>query len=164
MRKIMKFSTLLVLAVTAFGCHAQVPPTTHNVTLNWGATTTGGTPPYTYIMSRISLTAGTPTCPPVNLSTPNYTPLNSASPVTPTNYIDTTATGTVCYTVQAEDSVKSVGGASNTAGPLVTLTNPNAPVTLGGDVTADVKQPALPKPSMGPDAPKTVAHLEAHFN
>jgi hypothetical protein len=161
----MRTMLVALTAVMAFavGCHAQVPPTTHTVALTWTAPTSGGTPPYSYIMSRITLTTGTSTCPAVNVTTPNYGPLNSSSPVTPTSYTDTTATGTVCYTVQTEDSVKAIGNPSNTAGPFVLPTNPSQPVTLGGAVTADLQQPALPKPSEGPDAPKVVAKLEGRI-
>ncbi len=160
MKRLLSLATLSVLAV---GCHAQVPVTTHTVALTWTAPTSGGTAPYTYIMSRITLATGTASCPAVNLTMPNYAPLNSSSPVSSTSYTDTTATGTVCFVVQAEDAVKSVGGASNTAGPFVLPTNPSAPVTLGGAVTADLKQPALPLPSEGADAPAVVAMLQGHI-
>lgn len=162
MRK-MLVAVAVVVVGFAVGCHAQVPPTTHTVALTWTAPTGGGTPPYSYIMSRITLPTGATACPAANMTTPNYAPLNSSSPVTPTSYTDTTATGTVCYVVQTQDSVKAIGNPSNTAGPLVMPTNPNAPVTLGGSVTADLQQPALPKPTEGPDAPKTVAKLEARI-
>jgi hypothetical protein len=153
----------LFAVVACAGCaHSQVPPTTHTVALTWTAPTSGGTPPYAYIMSRVTLTTGTSACPAVNYTTPNYTPLNSATPVSATNYTDTTASGTVCFVVQAQDSLKAVGNASNTAGPLVMPTNPSAPVTLGGVVTGDLKQPALPLPSE--DAPPVVAKLEAHIH
>lgn len=166
----MKRLLLLSIAILATGCaHSQMPPTTHSVALTWGATTSGGTGPYVYVMSRISLATGTAVCPAVIYSAPdvpgNYAPLNSAAPVTAVAYDDTTATGTVCYAVQAQDSLKAYGGASNTAGPFVMPTNPGAPVTLGGAVTAelDQPQPALPTPATGPDAPKVVARLEGHI-
>jgi opacity protein-like surface antigen len=155
---------LTAVAALAVGCHAQVPPTTHTVALTWTATSSGGTPPYSYIMSRISLTTGTSACPAVNYATPNYTPLNSSAPTSGTAYTDSAAQGTVCYVVQAQDSAKTVGNASNTAGPLVVPGNPAAPVTLGGSVTAALQQPALPKPSGGADAPPVVAKLEGKVN
>lgn len=154
-------SLALTLGWISIGCHAQMPVTTHTVALTWTATSSGGTAPYVYIMSRITLSTGTSTCPAVNYATPNYTPLNSSSPVTATSYTDTTATGTVCFIVQAQDSVKAISNASNTAGPLVLPTNPTSPVTLGGAVTADLQQPALPKPSA--DAPPVVAKLEGRI-
>lgn len=164
----MKRLLLLSVVVLAAGCaHSQMPPTTHSVALTWGATTSGGTGPYVYVMSRVSVAAGTSACPAVTYATPdvpgNYAPLNSASPVTPASYTDTTATGTVCYVVQAQDSVKAYGLASNAAGPFVLPTDPSAPVTLGGAVTADLVEPPLPAPAEGPDAPKVVAKLEGHI-
>lgn len=162
-----RFLFLATLSVLAVGCHAQMPPTTHSVALTWGATTSGGTGPYVYVMSRITIATGTPACPAVTYQTAgqpgNYTPLNSANPVTAVAYDDTTATGTVCYTVQSQDSVKAYSLASNTAGPFVLPTDPNAPVTLGGAVTADLVEPPMPAPAQGPDAPKTVAKLEGHI-
>lgn len=160
MKRLLLLSTLSILSV---GCHAQMPPTTHTVALTWTAPSSGGTPPYVYIMSRITLTSGATACPAVNYVTPNYTPLNSSTPVSATSYTDTTATATVCFVVQAQDSAKAIGNASNTAGPYVLPTNPTAPVTLGGAVTADLQQPALPLPSQGADAPPVVAKLEGHI-
>jgi hypothetical protein len=159
-----KMLVALTVVMACVGCaHSQVPPTTHTVALTWTATSSGGTAPYSYIMSRITLTTGTKSCPAVNYATPNYSPLNSSSPVSGTSFTDTGATGTVCYVVQAQDSVKAIGNASNTAGPMVLPTNPSQPVTLGGTVTADLQQPALPKPSEGADAPPVVAKLEARI-
>jgi hypothetical protein len=162
MRK-MLVALVAVMALTV-GCgHAQVPPTTHSVALTWGATTSGGTGPYVYVMSRVTVATGVKTCPDPTALPLAYVPLNSSNPVTTVTYNDTTASGTVCYVVQSKDSVNAYSAASNTAGPLVMPTNPNAPVTLGGAVTADLQQPALPQPTEGPDAPKTVAKLEAHI-
>jgi hypothetical protein len=160
-------SLALTLGWLSIGCgHAQVTPTTHSVAMTWGATTSGGTAPYSYIMSRITLQAGASTCPAANTTAPNYTPLNSSAPVSSLSYTDTAASGlTVCYIVQAQDSAKAVGNPSNTAGPYVVPTIPGTPVTLGGSVTAslDMPQPALPKPSAGSDAPSVVAKLEGRL-
>lgn len=170
MRKM--FSALSLLAFAAVGCHAQVTPTVHNVTLNWKAVTSGGTPPYAYIMSSISVPTGTSTCPAPVLasgSTPaTYTPLNSASPTSALTYVDSAASGTECYIVQAQDSATppNISGASNTAGPFVVPTNPAAPQSLAGSAatTAHVAQPALPPPAKGEKAPPVVAKLEGHVN
>jgi hypothetical protein len=160
-------SLALPLGWLSIGCgHAQVKPSTHTLQLTWQAPANGGTPPYSYIMSRITLQAGSSTCPAANTTAPNYTPLNSSAPVSSLAYTDTSASGlTVCYIVQAQDSAKAVGNPSNTAGPYVVPTIPGTPVTLGGSVTAslDMPQPALPKPSAGPDAPAVVAKLEGRL-
>lgn len=145
---------VLLFAVSTFGCgHAQMPPTAHGVALSWKAVTTGGQPPYVYVMSRAAATGST--CPTPNLTTPNYAPLNSTSPVSAITYSDTTATGTVCYIVQALDSeipTPAVSTPSNVAGPFTVPTNPSQPQQLGGSTTwtsLDQPQPALPKATDG---------------
>jgi hypothetical protein len=156
MRKQGSFFVALLFGVLAVGCgHAQLPPTQHTVVLNWGATTSGGTSPYKYVMSRYTLvSADNGKCPVVNTATPNYGPLNSASPVASLTYTDTSASGlTVCYTVQAVDSAtpQATSGPSNVAGPFTVPTVPGTPVTLGGALTSslDIKQPPLSTPLEG---------------
>lgn len=147
------------LALTA--CHAQLPPTTHSVALTWTAPTSPAcntASPCTYVMSRLTVT-GT-SCPAVNVTTPNYSPLNSANPVSLLTYTDTAAAGlTVCYTVQNVQG-GAVSQPSNAAGPFVVPPTPGAPSTPNGTV-ADLVQPPLPTPSS--DAPAVVAKLEGRI-
>lgn len=141
----MRRALLLVLvAVMAVGCHAQVPPTPHNVALSWTApvvptnppagtwkTPCSVTDPCTYIVSRTTVTTGS--CPTPNLTTPNYTPLNQATPVAALAYTDTAAAGlNACYTVQTSQD-GNIGAASNTAGPFTVSggVNPLAPSLNG---------------------------------
>lgn len=168
-RRTLSTSVVFALALVA-GCssHAQMPPTVHTVTLNWKATTSGGTAPYTYVMSRIAVTTGTSTCPAPNLNTPNYAALNSSSPASALTYVDTSAASlTVCYIVQALDASTpfQVSQPSNTAGPFVVPTVPTAPTQLGANVTAslDKPQPPLPKPSQD-SAPIQVGSLRGRVN
>lgn len=104
-------ATYLFLGWISVGCgHAQVKPTAFQVDLTWTAPAASGSwagctasAPCTYVASRIALTAGTTTCPAANVATPNYIPLNTASPVASGSYNDSTAVGlTVCYLVQTE--------------------------------------------------------------
>lgn len=126
--------SLSIVALATVGCHAQVPVTTHSVTLTWTAPAASGNwggctaaSPCTYVASRITLASGTTTCPAPNVTTPNYTPLNAASPVSGTTLTDTGAVGlTVAYIVQTEQG-GSVSGPSNCAGPLVVPASPLAP-------------------------------------
>lgn len=164
MRKM--FVALTAVVALAVGCHAQMPPTLHSATLTWQATTSGGTAPYKYVMSSIAIPNGSIACPLPNVLLPNYAPLNSASPVAALTFTDTSATGkTVCYTVQAVDSLAAVSLPSTAAGPFAVPTAPAAPQQLGGNVTAklDQVQPPLAKPSEGPDAPRVVAKLEGRI-
>ena len=90
-----RFLTSLVLSALALaGCHAQVPPTpAQAVYLTWTVPAAGngwagcgtGQPACTYVVSRAVLAAGVATCPVPNVTTPNYAPLNSASPATGTD-------------------------------------------------------------------------------
>jgi hypothetical protein len=168
---------LAVLIGTAIGistgCHAQVPPTQTAVGLSYTAPTSNplgpcaAPNPCTYILSRITVTTGTTTCPAANNATPNYTPLNASSPTSALTYTDTSSSAlTVCYVAQAEQG-GGISVASNTAGPFVVGASPGAP-TLGGQVQADMKPP-LPEPSpeihasapskSGPAAPVLSAKL-----
>jgi hypothetical protein len=155
------------LSLTA--CHAQVPPTTHSVNLTWtapiasGGWTGCGTPnTCTYVVSRLTLAAGKTACDPVNLTTPNYTPLNSSSPVSATSFTDTGAVGTTaCYIAQTEQG-GAVSQPSNTAGPLTVPASPGAPSTPNGTV-ADLIQPPVPKPNEGSNAPSVVASLHGEI-
>lgn len=161
--------TIIALAMAfVAGCsHAQMPPTVHTVSLTWKATTTGGIGPYTYVASKITVAAGATGCPTPTIPTPNYAPINSASPISGLALVDSSATGsTACYIVQAIDSVQAISQPSNIVGPLVVPTAPAAPQQLGGNITADahVPQPPLAKPSEGPDAPAVVAKLQGRVN
>lgn len=155
----------LFAVVALAGCaHSQMPPTTHSVALTWGAPTSpacNAAAPCTYVLSRISVTGSGP-CPTANVTTPNYSPLNSASPVSSLDYTDTAAAGiTSCYIAQTLQG-GAVSQPSNAAGPFVVAPTPGAPSTPNGTV-ADLVQPPLPTPTQGPDAPKTVAKLEGHI-
>lgn len=152
--------TILVAltAVMAFaGCaHSQMPPTTHSVALTW---TAPGSPactpanPCTYVVSRFTGN----TCAAVNLTTPNYTPLNSSSPTSLTNFTDTGASGlSVCYIAQTLQG-SGVSLPSNIVGPFVVPASPGAPTAPNG-VVADMKQPLLPLPGETP-APTLSAKL-----
>jgi hypothetical protein len=161
MKTALKLAALFAIALAAgalTACHAQLPPTTHSVSLTWTAPTSPAcntASPCTYVISRATGT----TCPAVNLITPNYTPLNSSSPVSALSYTDTAAAGlTVCYIAQTLQG-GAVSQPSNTAGPFVVPASPGAPSTPNGTV-ADMVQPALPEPSA--DAPAVVAKLEGH--
>jgi hypothetical protein len=154
---------LFAVAALAGCAHSQMPPTTHSVALTWTAPTSpacNAAAPCTYVLSRISV-SGT-TCPAVNVTTPNYSPLNSANPVSSLSYTDTAAAGlTVCFVAQTLQG-GAVSQPSNAAGPFVVLPTPGAPSTPNGTV-ADLVQPPLPMPTEGQDAPKTVAKLEGHI-
>jgi hypothetical protein len=149
------------LALTA--CHAQLPPTTHSVALTWTAPASPActtAAPCTYVLSRISV-SGT-TCPAANVTTPNYSPLNSANPVSTLSYTDTAAAGlTVCYIAQTLQG-GAVSQPSNTAGPFVVPPTPGAPSTPNGTV-ADLIQPPVPKPNEGSNAPSVVATLHGEI-
>lgn len=156
--------TILVAltAVMAFaGCaHSQMPPTTHSVALTWTAPSASGSwagcttaAPCTYVVSRFTGN----TCPAVNIATPNYTPLNSSSPVSATNFTDTGAAGlTTCYIAQTIQG-SAVSLPSNIVGPFVVGATPGAPTAPNG-VVADMKQPVLPLPGETP-APTLSAKL-----
>jgi hypothetical protein len=147
------------LALTA--CHAQLPPTTHSVALTWTAPTSPActtAAPCTYVISRFQGT----TCAAVNLTTPNYTPLNSSSPTSDTKFTDTGAAGTTaCYIAQTLQG-GAVSLPSNTAGPLVVPASPGAPSTPNGTV-ADLVQPPVPKPNEGSGVPSVVAGLRGEM-
>ncbi|MFL6427886.1 MAG: hypothetical protein ACJ71S_06550 [Acidobacteriaceae bacterium] len=165
MRKILSCSLPLLVALFGGCAHAQVPPTAHNVALAWSApvvptnppagtwkTPCSVTDPCTYIVSRTTVASGT--CPTPNLTTPNYTPLNSSTPVAALGYTDTTAAGlNACYTVQTSQD-GNVGAASNTAGPFFVSggVNPLAPTLNGTSAKLE-----LPKPTAGyPGSPVMV--------
>lgn len=139
----------LAFLVIPIGCHGQVTPTPQkNVDLSWTAPANpacGPSAPCTYDVSRVTLTAGASSCPAVNYTTPNYTPLNSSSPVSTLAYTDTAAAGlTACYVVQTIQNAQ-VSLASNAAGPFVVPPVPGAPSISGA--VAEAKEPALPMPS-----------------
>lgn len=175
MSKLVKLSILFLMAMAAgalTACHAQAPPTTHSVALTWTApanTSTWTTPcgtatgdaACTYLVSRIVVAAGTSTCPTPNVTTPNYTVLNTSSPASGTTYTDTAAMGeTVCYVVQTEQS-STIGQPSNTAGPFVVPAQPGAP-TIGGNVAQVGDAPAVPMPAPSEDngAPGVVLYAK----
>lgn len=132
-----KFALALLFAAAAVGCKsgAQVPPTSHTVTIT--ITPPSGATGLSYVVSRA---VGAATCPTPNVTTPNYTPLNQSNPMSGTTFVDSGVAGqTVCYIAQSV-----VGGAvsqpSNTAGPFAVPANPTAP-SIGGQ-TAEVVLPS----------------------
>lgn len=150
--KALRIALSLVFGILAVGCHAQMPPTVHSVDLTYLApvpvsgglwqTPCGTAAPCTYVMSRITVTNGTPGCP-LPSATAVYTPLNSSTPATGLAYTDSGVSGiTACYLVQAIQ-LGTTGNPSNTAGPFVVPANPGAP-TLGAGTVAEIEQPALP--------------------
>jgi hypothetical protein len=107
------------------------PPTPSTVVLNWTAPAncTG----CTYVVSAVTVT--TTTCPVPNVTTPNYTPINPATPLTATTVTETPNPNTsVCYIAQTKQN-GLVSQPSNTAGPFVIGTGtqpPAAPSSLTG--------------------------------
>lgn len=156
-----KLFIILFAVLVGVGCHAQVPPTNHIVTLtwtappsnpNWAGCTTSA--PCAYILSRISLNAGTTTCPAPNLTTPNYTPLNQSTPTSALTYTDNSAAGlTACYIVQTQQGT-AISAPSNTT-LVVVPANPLAPA-LQTPVVAQLKQQKL----LEPTELEYVAHAE----
>jgi hypothetical protein len=153
--------SFIALGWLSVGCgHAQVTPTNHQVSLSWTAPAASGSwagcttaSPCTYVASRITIT-GT-TCPAVNVSTPNYTPLNSSSPVSTVTFVDTGASGlTACYIVQTEQG-SAVSQPSNVAGPFVVPGNPLAPSLTGQEAVAA----PLPVPPGDAAAPVLTASI-----
>ena len=122
----------------AIGCHGQVPPTSHTVTLT--ITPPPGVSGYTYVVSRATATT---TCPTPDITTPNYTPLNQSNPMTGTTYVDAAVAGqTVCYIAQSVVG-GAVSGPSNTAGPFAVPANPTAPSIGGQSAKNEVPHPTL---------------------
>jgi len=155
-----KIGMLLLFAVAALGCHAQVPPSNHTVQLSWtvpqatgswaGCTTTN---PCSYVVSRATVASGTTSCP--GTTGTGYTPLNQSSPATDTSFTDTGASGTTaCYVAQTIQG-SAVSLASNAAGPLVVPANPLAP-TLKPPTTAQNAEPALPLEPSGTEVAESV--------
>lgn len=171
----MFFAALALSAGALTACHAQVPPTTHSVALTYQAPvpvsggiwqtpcgTATGESPCTYILSRIAVAAGATGCP-VPSGTITYTPLNSSSPATGLTYTDSSATGAVCYIAQAVQ-LGTIGGPSNTAGPLTVPANPGAPTMGNGTVTKLDKPQAPMPPSSDPQvASEQTPKLEGHI-
>lgn len=156
-------ATYLFLGWISVGCgHAQVKPTAFQVDLSWTAAVASGSwpgcspaSPCVYVVSRLTLAAGKTTCDPVNVATPNYTPLNTATPAAGASYADTSATGlTACYTVQTEQG-SAVSQPSNVAGPFMVPASPLAPSLSGNQTVAEV----MPVPSGNSEAPVLSAKL-----
>lgn len=153
----------LALGLLAVGCgHAQVTPTSYQVDLAWVAPVASGSwlgcgtgqPACSYVMSRLTVAAGATACPAVNLSTPNYAPLNTATPAAGLTFVDTGAVGTTaCYIVQTLQGT-AVSNPSNVAGPLVVPASPLAPTLSAPTAVADAKPLAVPT---GKDAPVLTA-------
>jgi hypothetical protein len=159
--------SFLALGWLSVGCaHAQVAPTNHQVALSWTAPAASGSwagctasAPCTYVASRITLATGTTSCPAANVTTPNYAPLNTASPASTTTYTDTSASGlTTCYIVQTEQG-SAVSGPSNVAGPFVVPANPLAPSLAG----SEAKVQSMPLPTGDAAAPILTARLEGRI-
>jgi hypothetical protein len=131
------FASLLVLAI---GCsRAQVSPTNHTVTLSWSQATGCTATTCSYIISRATLASGVTACPATDGT--NYTPLNSAAPVSGTSYVDSGASGTnTCYVAQTKQG-SAISVASNSAGPLNVPANPQAPVI--NSTVADAVTPSI---------------------
>lgn len=155
--------SFLALGWLSVGCaHAQVAPTNHQVALSWTAPAASGSwagctasAPCTYVVSRFT----GPACAAVNPTSPNYTPLNAASPVSATNFTDTSASGlTTCYIVQTEQGT-AVSGPSNVAGPFVVPANPLAPSLAG----SEAKVQTMPLPTGDAAAPILTARLEGRI-
>lgn len=157
------FSLFAALGWLSAGCaHAQVPPKSNAVALSWSAPS-GCTSGCSYVVSRIALASGTASCPAPNVTTPNYTPLNQASPVTATAYTDAGAGAlTVCYIAQTELG-GSVSQPSNTAGPFVVPANAIAPAIIGQTTSAELAQPMflLPSPQLAGLIPGHLAGTRA---
>ena len=132
------FAVFAFLGWLSIGCsQAQVAPTSFQANLSWTAPS-GCTTGCTYVASRITLASGTTSCPAANVATPNYTPLNSASPATGTTFTDATAAGlTVCYIAQTEQG-GAVSVPSNVVGPLVVPAGPLAPTLSGNEAVAEM--------------------------
>lgn len=149
-------AALALLAFPIYGC-AQLKPTTYVVDLSWTVPTGGADPCGTgtsacgYVISVAAVPVGTTTCPTPNLTTPNYTPLNAASPATGTSFRDTSSGGqTVCYiaqTVQGSNlaSPTGVSQPSNTVGPLVVPGTPTAPTLGTPSTTTAMLKPLIPR-------------------
>ena len=144
----MKKVLIAVAAAFAFisaGCHGQVPPTVHSVTIT--VTPPSGCTGCTYVISRAPASGST--CP-VTTGT-NYAPLNSSSPMTGTIYVDPNAAGLdVCYIGQTLEA-GAVSQPSNTVGPFAVAANPLAPSLNGTQAmaapqvkpTGDARKPEL---------------------
>jgi hypothetical protein len=134
------FAMCVLLGWLSIGCsQAQVAPTGFKVNLSWtapaGCTTAS---PCTFVASRITLAAGVTSCPAVNTATPNYAPLNAASPSTGTTFADTTAPGlNVCYIAQTEQGGQ-VSAPSNVVGPFAVPASPLAPSLTGNQAVAEM--------------------------
>ena len=157
-------ASFLLLGWLSTGCaHGQVTPTNHQVALTWTAPAASGSwagctssAPCTYVISRLTVTAGTTSCAAPNISTPNYSPLNASTPVSNTSYNDTGAAGlTVCYIAQTEQG-SAVSQPSNVAGPFVVGANPGSPVVNGTE--SKLSAPAV-APSGDAGAPVLTARL-----
>jgi hypothetical protein len=140
---------LIAVILTAVGCRSQVPPQSHLVTITWTTPTPTstwagcgtGVNACTYIISALSVTAGTLSCPSSTGS--NYTALNASSPVTGNTYTDTTNTGkTMCYVGQTVQGAAISTASAPTAVPVVVPGNPTAP-PLNQPTTATATVPPL---------------------
>lgn len=157
MRKLL-FTPLLLFA---FGCHAQVAPTTFAValTVTPNASVCTSSQPCQYLYSRQTLTAGANSCGATTGA--NYAVLNSGA-LTGTTFTDSSASGlTVCYTAQSEQTSGTYQGAPcTTAAPCISVaaTPPAGPFAVPGQIgapsisgsTSTVSEnspPAMPQPT-----------------
>jgi len=155
-----KIAMLLFLAVVAFGCHAQVPPSNHTVQLSWTAPQATGSwagcttaNPCSYVISRATVASGATSYP--GTAGTSYTPLNQSSPATETSFTDSGASGTTdCYIAQTIQG-SAVSLASNAVGPLVVPANPLAPA-LKQPITAENAEPVLPLQPAGQEVAESV--------
>lgn len=129
----MKKVLIAVAAAFAFisaGCHGQVPPTVHSVTIT--VTPPAGCTGCTFVISRAPVSGSA--CP--TSTGTAYTPLNQSSPLTGTSYVDSTSAGLdVCYIGQTLEG-GAVSQPSNTVGPFAVAANPSAPSLNGTQATA----------------------------
>lgn len=154
------------------GCgHAQVTPTSYQMDLSWvapvpvagGLWTTPcsgtGSSPCSTLISRATVTPGQP-CPTPNTVTPNYSPLNLASPATGLVFTDSAVSGlNVCYIAQTEQAGIIGSALSNVAGPYAVPAGPGAPTLSAAPQVASA---AIPATGNGP-APVLTAKLTAIY-
>lgn len=149
-----RLSLSILIIATAIGCRAQIPPTSHSVTLTWtGPCTSGQTASQCgYVISSAIITGSS--CP--SSSGTNYTPIQSqSSPLTTTTFVDLSVAGkTVCYVAQTVAG-SAVTQPSNIAGPFTVPANPTAPVLSGTLASNETHEKQL-----SPHAETQIARVE----
>ena len=134
----MRKMAISLLVLMTCGCggsriFGQVPPTTFNITYTWAApaptsTWTGCTAasPCSYVLSILTVTAGTTTCPVAN---GNYAPVNQSAPVSGTTYtyLQAQPNTLYCAVVQTEQA----GVVSAPSAPSAVVVVPGVPAPGG---------------------------------